>query len=184
MEFSVGLIVMVMFSSIVGIGIGNILMTFSGLLTRFGDATRGRVATAWLFVLLLTFLDMFWNSALLLTREEWSFLLFLYVIAGPIVLLFAATLMSTLLNLDEAAAAAGLEQRIMSRFFWMFAAGQAWVIGIDYLLGTGWTLLTSVSAALLAAAVTLAVLQRADLRRAFTVVMLILTVANAVLQGV
>lgn len=171
-----------MFTSILGIGIANILMTFAGHIGAAGAlAGRGFNAT-WLLILLLTHLGMFWNSTLIVQREEWRYGLFLFLILGPILLLFAASLMTSLLAVDSTDPEIGKSERALARFLFFYAAVQAWFIGADYVVSDGWTAATTVSALLCLGAVALAFVNNRQVLWTFTVAILGLSLADIALN--
>ena len=183
MSVSTSLIVIIMFTSIVGIGIGNVLMAFAGSLAQLASLRARQFGAIWMLILLVTFLSMFWNSTTLLNRSEWHFGLFLYVIAGPIILLFASSLMSRLLAMEDSAESDQMRNFIITRFFWYYAAAHAWVIGMDMVIGNDWTKATTFSTLISLAAVALAVWKDPRLRWWFTLAMLVLNVADIVMQS-
>ena len=171
-----------MFTSIVGIGIANILMAFAGHVSALSTFSGRRLGAAWLLILLLTFLAMFWNSTLLIQREDWQYGLFLFVISGPVLLLFGSSLMTRLLNCDESEAAPAIRDQVLTRFFLIYASVHAWFIGMDFVIGNGWGVASTVSAVLLFTATGLALARRQAVVWAFTLVMLVLSVVDAVLN--
>ena len=181
MDISTTLLVILMFTSIVGIGIANILMAFAGQVSALSQVFKRWVWAAWLLILLLTYLGMFWNSRVLVQREDWHYSLFLFVILGPILLLFASTVMTQRLVTDADDGESPRDDKATSRFFCLYAAVQAWFIGMDYVVGTGWFEATTVSVCLFVAASLLAVIRKHSLIRAFTYVMLGLTVVDLAL---
>lgn len=172
-----------MFASIVGIGIGNILMAFSAQLARFVSFRERMLGDVWLFILLVTFLKMFWNATVLAGREEWDFALFLYALAGPIVLLFASTLITSLLDQGTTESNETAVASVLTRFFWLFATSQAWVIGMDFVLGNGWITATTFSATLCVVAVLMAIARNSNIRTWFTFAMLLITLVDIGLQS-
>lgn len=175
MDVSTTLIVILMFTSIIGIGVGHCLITLGSLLSRFVSLRARWMGTAWLLILLVTFLGMFWNGTVLAKREDWSFILFLFAISGPAVLLFATNLITELLQIDSEGDADAKKRvaQLLSRFFWMFALAQLWVMGMDFILGNGWITATTVSACLLGISIALALTRNERMRLWFTVAMLL-----------
>ena len=178
MNISTTLLVVLMFTSIVGIGIANILMAFAGHVSSMTSFAGRRIGTAWLIILLLTFLGMFWNSTVLVQREDWDYSLFLLVIIGPVLLLFAGSLMSRLLGSEEDTDNSTHVNLALVRFFLIYALVHAWFIGMDFVLGNGWTTATSMSAILLLIAVALAIVRNTKLVWGFTLSMLTLSLVD------
>ena len=184
MEISQTLVVIIMFVTIVGIGIGNILMTFASIVSQFHAVTH-RTSMLWLTLMLFSFLNMFWNVLELASRENWHFATFLYVIAGPIMLVFAANLLSRYLE-DGGADTADqdvLEENVLTRFFWFFAGVQIWFMGMDYVLGAGWATTTNIGALLAVISVALALYKNQKVRAGFSIVLLSLVLADTAVQA-
>lgn len=182
MEVSTSLIVTLMFSSIVGIGVANILMAFAGIMSDSELRLTRSIGAAWLLILLLTFLSMFWNSTHLFRREDWGFALFLFAITGPILLLFATSIMAQRLTASRGDAAEESDVGI-KRFLILFALVHAWLIGMDQVLDSGWTWLSAGSALLIVTSLMLAFAGNERTRWQFTLFMLAVTIADVALQS-
>lgn len=182
MEVSTSLLVVLMFTSIVGIGIANILMAFTNQVSALAIVQGKRLGAAWLLIMLLSYLAMFWNSTLIIEREHWSYVLFLFVITGPVLLLFASSLMARMLSgeIDEQSPVD--VEHALPRFFLIYALVQVWFIGMDYLLFDTLGYATVFSAGLGVAAVCLAIIRNQKLVWAFTIVILILAVLEIFLK--
>jgi hypothetical protein len=139
MEVSSSLLVAMMFVMVLSIGIGNILMGLSSLLNQRSPREIDWLPTSWVLLLLLQHLHMFWHTVTILEAEEWGFGGFLYVVTGPI-LLFLAT---SLLLADPAYSGPGDPRehyfRVGTRFFSIMAVFMLWMIGVDFVLGSGFT---------------------------------------------
>jgi len=139
MEVSSALLVAMMFVMVLSIGIGNILMGLSSLLSQRSPREIDWLPTSWVILLLLQHLNMFWHTLTILEAEEWGFGGFLYVVTGPI-LLFLAT---SLLLADPVYAGPSDAQehyfRVARRFFSILAVLMLWMIGVDFVLGSGFT---------------------------------------------
>ncbi len=137
MEVSESLLVAMMFVMILSIGIGNILMGLASILHR-GSAVRVHwIPLSWVVILLITHLELFWQTLDIVSVESWRFGAFLYVISGPVALLFATSLM-----LPESAEAADGDYRVQyfavsRRFFSLFVLVMLWMIGVDLFLADG-----------------------------------------------
>lgn len=131
MEVSESLLVAMMFVMILSIGIGNILMGLAGILHRGSEIRVHWMPLAWVVVLLLTHLELFWQTLSIVSVESWRFGGFLYIVTGPVALLFATSLMLP----DSARAAAGDYRAhyfsISRRFFGLLAVVMLWMIGVD-----------------------------------------------------
>ncbi len=139
MDVTSSLLVAMMFVMVLSIGIGNILMGLSSLLNQSSPREIDWLPTSWLLLLLLQHLHMFWHTLTILEAEQWEFDGFLYVVSGPI-LLFLAT---SLLLADPVGAGPGEPRahyfRVAPRFFSLLAVLMLWMIGVDFVLGTGFT---------------------------------------------
>ncbi len=130
------LLVAIMFVTILTLGIANILASLAEEVAHGVRIRRKSCHISWILLLLLVHFDLFWQTAEILGTKEWTFIAFLYVISGPIVLFLATNL------LLKDAALAGAEERgvghVVSRgFLWLLAIVQLWVIGGDVLFGGG-----------------------------------------------
>lgn len=185
MTITTTLLVLLMFTGIISIGIGNILMGFASMVAEFKPFRDHRLGVLWLLILLVSYLSMFWNCAVLAERESWTFVTFLYVIAGPVILLFAGNLMTTLLT-HESTERGGMiehEESVVTRFFWLFSISQLWVLGIEFLVGLSWTLVSLVSLMVAGVAALLALFKNRNLRWYFTIAIVLLMIADIVSQS-
>jgi hypothetical protein len=139
MEVSSSLLVAMMFVMVLSIGIGNILMGLSSLLNQHSPREIDWLPTSWVLLLLLQHLHLFWHTVKILEAEEWGFGGFLYVVAGPILLLLA----TSLLLADPTCSGPGDARehyfRVGTRFFSIMVVFMLWMIGVDLALGSGLT---------------------------------------------
>ncbi len=136
MEVTNGLLVAMMFIMVLSIGIGNLLMALPPLLDGRRRLGIARVHLAWLILLLLMHLNLFWQVLFILDQEEWDFAGFLYAVTGPILLLLATSVLlpdparpvddPTASYLEASRPAFGLLSLVM-----------AWLVGMDLLFGGG-----------------------------------------------
>lgn len=137
MDISASLLVAIMFVVLLSIGIGNILMSLAAMVDRRSPVTASRMHISWIVLLLLLYFSLFWYTLDVLSFEEWKFGEFLYVMLGPVLILFA----SQVLLPDQSSTDAGdLHENYMraSRPFFLFlAASQLWVNGVDLILRDG-----------------------------------------------
>jgi len=137
MEVPTALLVALMFVTLISIGIGNILMSLASMVDRRSPVTASRLHLSWIVILLLTFFSLFWFTLDVLAVEEWTFIEFLYVMLGPVLILFASQI---LLPRASSEGAADLDENYfeVSRPFFLFLAGtQVWVNGVDLILKDG-----------------------------------------------
>ena len=88
------LLVSIMFVTIVAIAIGNILMTCAEIAGGLRHPVPERLQLSWIFLMLFALLSLFWQTTVLLDVDEWLLVEFLYVMAGPMVLLFATSVIT------------------------------------------------------------------------------------------
>ena len=137
-EISSSLLVAMMFIVLLTIGIGNILMSLASMVDRRSPLTASRLHISWIVLLLLMYFGVFWHTLDILAFEEWEFGGFLYIILGPVLILFA----SQILLPDPAHATGDVDENYMgvSRPFFLFlAASQLWTNGVDVILRDGLT---------------------------------------------
>lgn len=80
-----------MFVTILGMAVGNLLMASADIVGGLRKPPPERIHLSWIILLLIITLNLFWETTAILDVEAWSFLDFLYMICGPMVLLFAAS---------------------------------------------------------------------------------------------
>ena len=88
------LLVAIMFVTILAMAIGNILMASAEIAGGLRRPMPERIQLSWIFLMLFALLSLFWETTVLLEVENWLFIEFLYVIAGPMVLLFATSVIT------------------------------------------------------------------------------------------
>ena len=139
MDVSSSMLVAMMFVMVLSIGIGNILV---GLASIFGQRSPREIdwlPTSWVLLLLLQHLNMFWHTLTILKAEEWGFGGFLYVVAGPIVLFLSTSLLLADPFYAGPSDARAHYFRVAGRFFSLMAVLMLWMIGVDFVLGSGFT---------------------------------------------
>ena len=139
MEVSDSLLVAIMFVMILSIGIANILMALAVLIDRRTALKVDRLHTSWTVLLLLTYFNLFWHTTSLLTIEDWTFSSFLFVIGGPVLILFATNIL-----LPDAVGEDLVDVRkhyfdSAGQFFLILALLMVWTIAVDFVLGDGIT---------------------------------------------
>jgi hypothetical protein len=139
MEVSSSLLVAMMFVMVLSIGIGNILMGLSSLLSQRSPREIDWLPTSWVLLLLLQHLNMFWHTLTILEAEEWGFGGFLYVVTGPILLFLATSLLLADPVYAGPSDARAHYFRVARRFFSIMAVLMLWMIGVDFALGSGFT---------------------------------------------
>lgn len=128
-----------MFVVLLTIGIGNILMSLASMVDPRSSVSASRMHLSWIVLLLLVYFGLFWHTVDVLAVEGWTFGEFLYIMLGPVLILFAS---QVLLPGSSDTPARELEQHYfdVSRPFFLFlAASQIWVNGVDLILKGGLT---------------------------------------------
>lgn len=125
------LLVAIMYTTLVATGLISVVMALSDVVT--GQRKMDPVHTAWLAVLIISYLSFFWETTAILEFDAWAFLPFVSFISGPIVLLFATNLIAAAPGGNEAAVLREFFLRQCPRFFLLLFLVQAWVVGLDLL---------------------------------------------------
>lgn len=155
MEVSEGLLVALMFITILTMAIAALLSSLVDLVQIVSGASYGRLQVVWIAFLLVALLNMFWHTVDLLEVEQWGFTGFLFVISGAILAFLAASVLTTPLEPVDAASEQASYLKIVTRFLLLFAILQAWIIGVDFVLGRGFVGGAILNAGLLAVSLAL-----------------------------
>lgn len=131
MENPTTLLVAIMFVTILAMAIGSILMACAEIAGGLRRPVPQRIQLSWIFLMLFILLNLFWETTAILEVEQWMFAEFLYVIAGPIVLLFATGVIASPEQDSENSERHSHYLGLSRRFFIMLALHDAWIIGID-----------------------------------------------------
>jgi hypothetical protein len=123
------LLVAIMFVTIVVTGLVNILMFLSNLVA--GKSKTDSLHTSWIVLLLVAYLNFFWQTTLILEIEGWDFLLFVGFIIGPIALLFATNLLIVAPEGDELTMLDSYYFDLSGRFFFLLFLVQGWTVCLD-----------------------------------------------------
>ena len=138
-EITHSLLVAIMFIMILSIGIASLLVAMAAVIKGGAKCKRYGLHTSWMILLLLVNFNLFWQTLALFSIEDWMFLSFLYAIAGPVILLFAASLL-----IPEFSGEDSLDLRkhyfaINRQFYCLLALVQIWAVGVDFVLRRGLT---------------------------------------------
>jgi hypothetical protein len=128
------LLVAIMYVTIVTTGLVNVLMVLSALVGR--RRRLDPVHMGWIVVLLLLYLNFFWETTAILEIEGWDFISFLAFIVGPILLLFATDLLLAPEGPDHAGRLREMYLDHSRRYFLLLCLVQAWVVGLDLAFGS------------------------------------------------
>ncbi|MDX2428785.1 MAG: hypothetical protein QNK22_08855 [Xanthomonadales bacterium] len=123
------LLVAIMFVTIVVTGIVNILMFLSTLLA--GKVKTHPLHSNWVILLLVAYLNFFWQTTLILEIEGWTFLSFIGFMIGPIALLFATNLMVEAPDSEKQSVLDQFYFKISRLYFILLFFVQLWVVGLD-----------------------------------------------------
>ena len=126
------LLVSIMFVTILAMAIGNILMTCAEIAGGLRHPVPGRLQLSWIFLMLFALLSLFWQTTVLLDVDKWLFVEFLYVMAGPMVLLFATSVITAPAQDQQSDESHSHYLGLCRRFFVMLALHEAWLLGVDY----------------------------------------------------
>jgi hypothetical protein len=126
------LLVAMMFVTILAMAIGNILMTCAEIAGGLRHPMPERIQLSWIYLMLLALLSLFWETTVILDVDKWLFFEFLYVIAGPMVLLFASSVIIAPLRDEQCDENHSHFIDLSGRFFFMLALHEVWILGLDY----------------------------------------------------
>jgi hypothetical protein len=126
------LLVAIMFVTILAIAIGNILMAYAEIAGGLRRPMPERIQLSWIFLQLFVLLSLFWETTAILDVDDWLFVEFLYVIAGPMVLLFATSVITAPAQDEQGGESHSHYFGLCRRYFVMLALHEIWILGIDY----------------------------------------------------
>ncbi|KPK15724.1 MAG: hypothetical protein AMK69_26845 [Nitrospira bacterium SG8_3] len=141
MEVSSSLLVAIMFVTILGMGIANVLVGLSSLVDRQTEMKPYGIHTGWIVLLLLIYFNQFWNLLDIFTIEEWRFRDFIFAVSGPVILFFATSVILPQVTNANAGDLKTHYFKISRQFFQLMALLQVWAIGVDVFLMGGLSLL-------------------------------------------
>ncbi len=128
------LLVAIMFVTIVVTGLVNILMFLSDLVA--GKSKPGPLHVNWVTLLLVAYLNFFWQTTLIFEVEGWSFLSFVGFIIGPITLLFATNVLIAVPEGNERTMLDRHYYELSGRFFFLLLLVQIWTVCLDISFGS------------------------------------------------
>ncbi|WP_193139641.1 hypothetical protein [Meridianimarinicoccus sp. MJW13] len=128
MDVPTGLLVALMFVTLLTMGFGNILAAFAPKIQAKEPLFIHPLHGLWWAILCLVILGTFWRCAAIFLVENWSFVEFLYMILGAAFLFFASTSLP------------GNDRPGLSKpFLASLAAFHLWGLGLAVLFGSpGW----------------------------------------------
>ena len=128
------LLVAIMYVTILSTGLINLLLALSEIVGR--TRTPDPVHSGWLVLLLLVYLNFFWETTAILEVEGWVFLTFLAFIVGPIVLLFSTQIILVQPTGNSTTNRTEFFLENCGPFFLLLGLVQAWVVGLDLMFST------------------------------------------------
>lgn len=170
MEVSSAMLVALMFVGLLSIGIANILMGLAAMLDNRAKISFDWIFASWILLLLLVCFDLFWDTTVILSREEWGFAGFLLIVLGPILVIFGGQVVLPDLSRFE-----DLDLKVhfatASRdFFILLALLETWQISVDLLIGGGLGAVNGGNVATAVLMVGLALTRRPQIHRAGAVI--------------
>lgn len=126
MENMTGLLVALMFVTVLTMGFGNILSALTPMFKSPEQFFKVKSLKLWWVVVCLIILDAFWRCVDIFEFEEWNFAEFLLIIVGASLLFFA----STALPEDDD------EPDVRKVFFSCVLGYQIWILAIALLFGS------------------------------------------------
>jgi hypothetical protein len=184
MEVSNVLLVAILFVTLLGLGIAHVVVAMAGVVGGDRERRPDALLAAWTVLLLLVYLKLFWHTVDLLNVEQWRFTEFLYVILGPMLLFFATSVLLPGAEVPASVSARDHYLSVSRRFFGLLALLQVWIIGVDQLLGSGFTPASAVTAVGAVLLVVLASTRRIGTHATVTAMLAMLYVAAFFVPGV
>lgn len=163
MENMTGLLVALMFVTLLTIGFGNILAAMAPRLKDLAHVRAHIWQFLWWIILTLILLHAFWRCTTIFSVEEWTFPEFLFVQLGAILLFFASTTLPSEQLPDK--------ERV---FYFCLAGFQLWLLGLGVIFGAPSLGSTLTSLSMLAVLAVLIVLPKRPAYRLTTVAALAL----------
>ena len=137
MQLTNALLVAIMFSTLVGLSLGGLLMNLSSIVVRDMPLRSGRRYMSWAGVLLALHLSLFWDTSLITRFEDWAFRGYLLIVLGPVLLLVTTQLLAVGADSMDSDGLDGLYVRQARRFHWGLCAVSAWIVAASALINDG-----------------------------------------------
>ena len=140
MDISYTLIVALMFITILSFGFANILSSIAEIVNKQNNISVSVVHLSWILLLLIIHFNLAWQAVLISTYKSWSYDTFLFVELGPILAFFTTRILAPSGSKDtDGASLKSKYLHLSNRFFLIIALIQLWAVGIDLLIGLGFT---------------------------------------------
>ena len=99
------------------------------------------IHTSWVILLLMVHFNLFWHVLDILSIESWSFIEFLYIVCGAIIIFFATQVILPDPSSPDTDNMRAYYFGICRQFFFFLALLQIWILGVDFIFGDGFTTL-------------------------------------------
>ena len=182
-EVPISLLVALMFVTLLSIGIANILASLAAVVAQRTPRIKEGLLIGWLFLILVAHFELFWNTLDILTIEEWEFAGFLYIVTGPILIFFAASVLIPDLKEITTEGITKHYDEVRQRFFVLVALLQGWTMGVDLIFGGGFEEFSVQGILMLLLAVVLAASARARVQVAGTLAAAAVTIGMVSLRS-
>jgi flagellar biosynthesis protein FliQ len=154
-----------MYSTVISISLGGMLAALAenvaGGLKIKGDG----LYLGWFLLLVVMHLSMFWSTAEITTVDGWGFAGFVFIVTGPVVLLFASHLVISVVAEVQVGERTLRFVPAGRRFLVTLATLQVWVMAVTLVLGGSWTGSMTLTAVVLLACLAAAVAGRPSAHR-------------------
>ena len=164
-------------------GIGHILVAAAAMVDRRVAQRIHVLHMNWTLLLLLVYFNLFWHTLDLLSTEQWGFASFLYIMAGATLIYFATCILLPEVPPDDSLDLRAFYFEVSRQFFLLLALLQVWIIGVDVLLGTGFTSAGGVTIVALLLALLLATSRKIAIHVGGTVVAWVLFLGSMVARS-
>lgn len=184
MEITTAVLVAIMFITILTVGIVNIITAIGSIFEQTDKKLLDWILISWIILLLLIHLNLFWETLTILEQQDWSFVEFLFVLIGPMLLLLTS---GFILPDNKEGGATFLRTehlQVERRFFSGLCLLMIWGLGVEFILGKGDTSNAVGDFAGLVLFGILAVSRNERIHTALTVVAYILILTLFALQGI
>jgi hypothetical protein len=181
MENTNSLLVALMFVTILTVGIVNLITVIASVREKSSKQDADRAAFGWIVFLLLIHLHIFWQALMILEQEQWAFTEFLFVITGPVLLLYTSRIL--IVSRDDADISIYSQahfNEVRREFFISLSLLMLWALGLEFFFGNGAGTDAAVDLAVFAVFALLAVTAKQEI--ALTVIAWILIVTLFALQ--
>jgi hypothetical protein len=134
MQLSNALLVAIMFSTLVGLSLGGLLMNLSSIVVRDLPWSSGRRFLSWAGILLSLHLSLFWDTSSITRFEDWAFKGYLMIVLGPVLLLVTTQLLTAGLERPGPDGLDGLYALSARRFHWALFALSGWIVAASVVI--------------------------------------------------